>query len=351
MKKLLIITLLTALAPAIMHANNKDRDPDRDRRDDLIVIGLTSDNRLVWFSEDSPKRAHTIGTVTGLTGDTGLIGIDYRVQDGLLYGVGNAGGVYTLDTMTAAATLVSTLTMPLNGTAFGVDFNPAADRLRIVSNTGQNLRHNVNAGGTTLVDGTLTYVPPATALGIVGAAYTNNDLDLNTATTLFDLDATLDQIAAQAPANNGTLSATGKLTVDTGEAGRARHLQHPSPRDHRAQPGVRGPDGQRGVGLLFGQSPHRQGRARRQLQEHGSGRGHSDSVEPAVIRNKLFLALALLARLGVPVFARLPLSGLYPNKCFSGTQWSNQPSPNKTAPPEPCSLATPPCHGVSHYLK
>ena len=218
MKKLLIITLLTALAPAIMHANNKDRDPDRDRRDDLIVIGLTSDNRLVWFSEDSPKRAHTIGTITGLTGDTGLIGIDYRVQDGLLYGVGNAGGVYTLDTMTAAATLVSTLTVPLNGTAFGVDFNPAADRLRIVSNTGQNLRHNVNAGGTTLVDGTLTYVPPATALGIVGAAYTNNDLDLSTATTLFDLDATLDQIAAQAPANNGTLSATGKLTVDTGEA-------------------------------------------------------------------------------------------------------------------------------------
>lgn len=218
MKKLLIITLLTALAPAIMHANNKDRDPDRDRRDDLIVIGLTSDNRLVWFSEDSPKRARTIGTITGLTGDTGLIGIDYRVQDGLLYGVGNAGGVYTLDTMTAAATLVSTLTVPLNGTAFGVDFNPAADRLRIVSNTGQNLRHNVNAGGTTLVDGTLTYVPPATALGIVGAAYTNNDLDLSTATTLFDLDATLDQIAAQAPANNGTLSATGKLTVDTGEA-------------------------------------------------------------------------------------------------------------------------------------
>jgi hypothetical protein len=218
MKKLLIITLLTALAPAIMHANNKDRDPDRGRGDDLIVIGLTSDNRLVWFSEDSPKRAHTIGTITGLTGDTGLIGIDYRVQDGLLYAVGNAGGVYTLDTMTAAATLVSTVTVPLNGTAFGVDFNPAADRLRIVSNTGQNLRHNVNAGGTTLVDGTLTYVPPATALGIIGAAYTNNDLDLSTATTLFDLDATLDQIAAQAPANNGTLSATGKLTVDTGEA-------------------------------------------------------------------------------------------------------------------------------------
>ena len=277
MKKLLIITLLTALAPAIMHANNKDRDPDRDRRDDLIVIGLTSDNRLVWFSEDSPKRAHTIGTITGLTGDTGLIGIDYRVQDGLLYGVGNAGGVYTLDTMTAAATLVSTLTTPLNGTAFGVDFNPAADRLRIVSNTGQNLRHNVNAGGTTLVDGTLTYVPPATALGIVGAAYTNNDLDPRTATTLFDLDATLDQIAAQAPANNGTLSATGKLTVDTGEA----------------------------AGLDIYSTLRRGITVRNQafavLTVNGALGFYRDSAEPAVIRHKLFLALALLARLGVPV--------------------------------------------------
>ncbi|MGL4399320.1 MAG: DUF4394 domain-containing protein [Luteolibacter sp.] len=217
MKKRSLITLLAVLAPAVMHADNKNRNHDRDRGDDLVVIGLTSDNRLVWFSEDSPKRTRNIGAISGLTGDTGLIGIDYRVQDGLLYGVGNAGGVYTLNTMTATAVKVSVLTVALHGTAFGVDFNPAADRLRIISNTGQNLRHNVNGGGTTLLDGTLTYTPPAIALGIVGAAYTNNDLDASTATTLFDLDATLDQIAAQAPANNGTLSATGKLTFDTGE--------------------------------------------------------------------------------------------------------------------------------------
>jgi hypothetical protein len=31
--------------------------------------------------------------------------------------------------------------------SFGVDFNPAADRLRIISDAGQNLAHNVNAGG------------------------------------------------------------------------------------------------------------------------------------------------------------------------------------------------------------
>jgi len=52
--------------------------------------------------------------------------------------------------------------------------------------------------------------------GVSAAAYTNNDLDPNTATTLFDLDTGLDQIAIQAPANSGQLSATGKLTVDAG---------------------------------------------------------------------------------------------------------------------------------------
>jgi hypothetical protein len=153
----------------------------------------------------------------GLNGDKRLVGIDYRVQDGKLYGVGDQGGVYTLVPTTGAATKVSQLSVALNGTHFGVDFNPAADRLRIVSDTGQNLRHNVNAGGTTIADTTLTY-PPATAAaaGITAAAYTNNDLDADTATTLYDLDTTLDQVALQSPANSGQLAPVGKLGVDAG---------------------------------------------------------------------------------------------------------------------------------------
>jgi hypothetical protein len=51
----------------------------------------------------------------------------------------------------------------------------------------------------------------------VGSAYTNNDLNADTATTLYALDANLDQIAIQSPPNNGSLGATGKLAVDTTE--------------------------------------------------------------------------------------------------------------------------------------
>jgi Domain of unknown function (DUF4394) len=202
---------------AVFATNPQDCGSGRkdDRSKSLRVVGLTDDGHLVCFNEHAPKRLREIGYVSGLMQqDSALIGIDFRVQDGLLYGVGNGGGVYQIDTSTAVATPVNSLTMALDGASFGVDFNPAADRLRIVSDTGQNLRHNVNAGGVTLSDGALNYTLGTTTLGIAGAAYTNNDLDATTATTLFDTDTSLDQIAIQSPPNNGSLVATGALTVD-----------------------------------------------------------------------------------------------------------------------------------------
>ncbi len=188
----------------------------------LLIFGLTSDQRLVCFAENNPGSVVNIGPITGFAVDTALIGIDYRVQDGKLYGVGNAGGIYTIDTATATLSFVNSLTIALDGTSFGVDFNPAADRLRVISNTGQNLRHNVNAGGMTINDGTLTYTSPTmtavAAIGVTGAAYTNNDLNANTATTLFDIDTVLDQTVIQSPANNGLLATTGKLTLDAADS-------------------------------------------------------------------------------------------------------------------------------------
>lgn len=153
--------------------------------------------------------------VRGLVGDTKLIGIDFRPADKQYYGVGDQGGVYTVNRGSVRVVKVSQLSVPLSGTSFGVDFNPAADRLRVVSDTGQNLRHDV-AGGVTTVDGTLTYTPPAAATGITAAAYTNNDNDASTGTTLFDIDTALDQVVQQVPANNGTLVVSGKLGRDVG---------------------------------------------------------------------------------------------------------------------------------------
>ena len=197
---------------------------DHGRQRALRVVGLTADQRLICFSERAPRRADDIGHVAGLSGDAQLVGIDFRVQDGMLYGVGNAGGLYRLDTGSAMATRIGQLSVALAGASFGVDFNPAANALRIVSNTGQNLRvpfglldtqGNLN-GVMTATDGALNNgaTPPVGVNGISGAAYTNNDLAPATATTLFDLNTTTDQVVVQSPANSGIVVASGALGVD-----------------------------------------------------------------------------------------------------------------------------------------
>ncbi|MFF8036311.1 DUF4394 domain-containing protein [Streptomyces sp. NPDC016626] len=190
----------------------------------LDVVGLTLDQQLVSFSEKAPSSPRSLGQIRGLEKDSKLVGIDYRVQNGKLYGVGDRGGIYTIS-RSAKATKVSQLTVALEGKYFGVDFNPAANRLRVISDTGQNLRHNIDdpaAPRVTTVDGRLTNpaIPPATtptpALGVTGAAYTNNDLNPATATTLFDIDTVNDRVSLQSPANAGTLAPTGSLGVNAG---------------------------------------------------------------------------------------------------------------------------------------
>jgi Domain of unknown function (DUF4394) len=220
-----ILAVLTT-TPAIATTSCGNRS-DLGRGTRLTILALTQDQRLVQFRECNPNRLKEIGAVILQSPDTALVGIDFRVQDGLLYGVGNGGGIYTIDTSSAVATLVSQLSVGvvLDGAFFGVDFNPAADRLRIISDNGQNLAHNVNPppapGGVTAVNTTLNYPAPVNiplATGVTGAAYTNNDLSGTTGTTLFDIDTVLNQVVIQSPPGQGELVAVGSLTVDPNTA-------------------------------------------------------------------------------------------------------------------------------------
>src|SRR3712207_164473 len=127
--------LAVALAPTTASAEDNRSGSGQDR---LQAIGLAGDRTLVQFDTDRADRARVLGDVTGLNGaDQDLVGIDVRVQDGALYAVGRGGGVYTVDTRSLQATKVLTLTIALDGQDFGVDFNPAANALRIVSDKGQ----------------------------------------------------------------------------------------------------------------------------------------------------------------------------------------------------------------------
>ncbi|MBU1360955.1 MAG: DUF4394 domain-containing protein [Gammaproteobacteria bacterium] len=179
------------------------------------TIALAAGN-LISFNRAAPGTLVGTVAVTGVPSGESLLGIDIRPADGKLYALGSTGKIYLLDPATGQATFKSALTVAagddnpfaaLDGTRFAVDFNPAADRLRVISNTGQDLRVNVDTGAA-ITDGTIS---PATS-SITAAAYTNSFA--GTATTqLYDLDVTAGRLHLQDPPNNGTLNAGVTLGV------------------------------------------------------------------------------------------------------------------------------------------
>ena len=180
----------------------------------------SSNSTLVRFDTANPGAVTTVGAISGATGL--LDGIDFRPADGALYGYNaTTSGIYRVDTNTGVTTLVSTSTTAIaRNTAVGIDFNPAADRLRVVSAAENNLRINV-ASGATLVDGTLVYAPGDVNAGvnphITEAAYTNNDNNPATNTTLYYIDDFLNALVVTSNPNAGTLNTVGALGVDVDE--------------------------------------------------------------------------------------------------------------------------------------
>jgi hypothetical protein len=170
--------------------------------------------------------------IAGLAEGETLIGIDFRPATGVLYAVGRIGAagngqLYTIDLKTGRATTVGGRTIPLTGVAFGVDFNPVPDLIRIVSDTGLNMRIRPADGTVAGTDTNVAYP----AMGdpnagrrsrVVAVAYTNPDTDLLTNTVLHDLDVNRaadadrdgDALGIQVPPNGGVLNTVGDLGVD-----------------------------------------------------------------------------------------------------------------------------------------
>ena len=173
------------------------------------IAALVGDDTLVHVDATARKAVKTV-KVTGISGR--LLGIDVRPADGILYGVVSDGAVVTIDPQTGAATAKSKLDAMLPaGVAATVDFNPAADRLRIIGQDGTNLRANVDDGKVTR-DGSLKFAESDAMKGqtpkVVAGAYTNS-VKGSKETTLFDIDAT-GAVLRQAPSNDGVLNTVGQ---------------------------------------------------------------------------------------------------------------------------------------------
>lgn len=177
------------------------------------LVGLTADNHLVRIDSET-RRAMPAVKVSGVEGR--LLGIDLRPADDKLYGLTDAGQIVTIDAMTGRATPVSKLSEGFeSGGRATIDFNPVADRLRVMGMTGANLRVNVETGAATK-DGTLKYAAGGamaeTTPRIVAGAYTNSMAGAKE-TMLFTIDSLSRTLNLQAPPNDGVQQPKGEIAA------------------------------------------------------------------------------------------------------------------------------------------
>lgn len=186
----------------------------------LAGIGMSGGNNiLVTFPSDDPMDVSKV-KIKGLQKKERILGIDVRPLNGQIYALGSTSRLYVINRDTGMATAVAPT--PLNpavvGTSISFDFNPTVDRIRIMTDAGQNLRAHPDTGAIVFVDASLAYAggdPGFAAIpDVTACAYTNSDNDPLTGTTLYDIDSTRGVLVLQDPPNNGTLNTVGPLGVD-----------------------------------------------------------------------------------------------------------------------------------------
>ncbi|MBC7913467.1 MAG: DUF4394 domain-containing protein [Pyrinomonadaceae bacterium] len=175
---------------------------------EAVAYAVDEANNLLIFN---PSQTDLVTKpITGLQASETILGIDFRPVNGQLYALGSTSSLYTINLSSGVAVQVGTpLLTLLSGSSFGFDFNPVVDRIRVVSNTGQNLRLDPNTGAIAAVDGPLNPGTPS----VSAAAYANNFAG-TTATTLFDIDFINDKLYKQDPPNTGGLVEIGTLGIN-----------------------------------------------------------------------------------------------------------------------------------------
>jgi hypothetical protein len=193
------------------------------------IVALTKTNQLITISNAAiPTVTSLPVTVTGLTAGQTLAGMDYRPNTGELFGLGydtlnGSSQLYIINATTGVAVPVTAtpFILALGNGSIGFDFNPTADRIRVVGSNGKNYRLNPN-NTITATDTDLGFAAGdahAGATPAVGAcAYTNSFIASPT-TTLYTYDETLNAVLLQNPPNGGVLNTVGSsgITVNAND--------------------------------------------------------------------------------------------------------------------------------------
>jgi hypothetical protein len=174
------------------------------------LLALGADGQLFKIDSASQKVTATMSA----SSPSPLRGIDVRPANGMLYALGGDNQLYTLDLSTGAASKVASLNKQLPGSGQAViDFNPVADKMRMLAADGTNFRVNVDTGEVT-VDGSVAYAADGAYAGksaqVVAGAYTNSYAGTQ-ATSLYNVDLASSSLMLQNPPNDGVQQVVGMV--------------------------------------------------------------------------------------------------------------------------------------------
>ena len=190
------------------------------------IFALDTANHLLTFDSATPGTATSVA-ITGFGAGQRIADIDVRPATGELYALSiqdtaglDTGRIYKIDPATGVATQVGSTPFSsglADGASYGLDFNPAADRLRVVNSANESLRVNPDTGALAATDASLTYRAPATG-PVIDVAYDRNGSDATT-TTLFGIDSGSDRLVRIGGVNGtpspnaGAVAAIGTLGI------------------------------------------------------------------------------------------------------------------------------------------
>jgi hypothetical protein len=187
----------------------------------LVALRTGTPSTLIRFESNTGALATSAVSVTGLGVGETLLGIRYRRSTGVLYGLSSANRIYTMDSVTGAATALTPVGSPLllNSSTAELAIDPESDRIRVITDTDQNLTVDPVTGLIISPDAALAY-----KAGDLNAAANPNlrtiafDDPVGGTPRLLGIDTNLDTLVSLPAASNGQITTIGGLGIDAGLA-------------------------------------------------------------------------------------------------------------------------------------